>query len=124
MLMKLKNFEICTQKHFISRPLFVSLTRYGIFMSFSSSFFLFISLICIREPHLDTQGYTSSQRIGYTCCDLCGKVYSNGGVSRHKRYYCPYTQKAPYIYCYLCPFSSRRPDNFRTHMRTKHQVIQ
>ena len=96
--------------HYITIPLSLSLS-------------LLFHLFDLHSDNLTSQGYKTNQRPGYTCCDLCGKVYSNGGVSRHKRYYCPYTQKAPYIYCYLCPFSSRRPDNFRTHMRTKHRVI-
>lgn len=90
--------------------------HYIYIFSFSSLYFAFGELI---------QGYKSNQRTRYTCCDLCGKVYSNGGVSRQKKILLPiYTKSATYIYCYLCPFSSRRPDNFRTYMRTKHQAHQ
>lgn len=117
---KLQSVRILQQHKYPNSCWWILNNIFTISLPFSSSLFIF----CIRTSAYSIQGYKSTQRTGYTCCDLCGKVYSNGGVSRHKRYYCPYTQKAPYIYCYLCPFSSRRPDNFRTHMRVKHQVIQ
>lgn len=85
---------------------------------------LFFQFHCIANSR--GKGFKRQMGNNGFACNLCGKVYSsnNGSISRHKRFYCPFTEKSPLIYCYVCPFTSRRPDNFRTHMRKKHHILQ
>lgn len=87
--------------------------------------FYFFFLYLLAWLNNQFEGYPQYESQGYSC-DLCGKSYGSNksNVSRHKRYYCPFTVKAPLIYCYVCPFSCRRPDNFRTHMRRMHQIYE
>lgn len=54
---------------------------------------------------------------GFTCA-YCGKWYGTGsGLCRHKKYSCPFTDKSPVLYCTLCSYSNRRPDNLKSHMK-------
>lgn len=87
------------------------------FISFFSSLLDFFFTV------LHSEGSNRNETNGFAC-NLCGKLYStnNSSISRHKRYHCPFSEKSPLIYCYVCSFSSRRPDNFRSHMRRMHHI--
>lgn len=54
-------------------------------------------------------------------CQLCGKEYNTrSGLFRHRKFQCPYENKAPIIRCIYCEYTNRRPDQIRLHMKRSH----
>lgn len=81
----------------------------------------FLSVIFSGVQLLKAMSLYKSVENLIVCPQRCGKIYKYiSSLNKHLKYEC---NKVPQFKCLFCHKMTKRPDNWRTHMRLKHGYI-